>query len=99
MTVLPHNRGTVPRPGITAVVPRRGIYCTVFFVQVGSRRVIQVAAILLLLFGMLGKFGALFVTIPDPVVGGVLLVMFGMPVVLCFDRNLLSVAVVCIYQF
>ena len=35
------------------------------------------AAVFLLLFGMLGKFGALFVTIPDPVIGGVFLVMFG----------------------
>ena len=27
---------------------------------------------------MLGKFGALFTTIPDPIVGGVFMVMFGM---------------------
>jgi len=31
----------------------------------------------MLLFGVLGKFGALFVTIPEPVIGGVFLVMFG----------------------
>jgi len=31
----------------------------------------------MLLFGMIGKFGALFVTIPEPVIGGVFLVMFG----------------------
>ena len=48
--------------------------------QVGSRRVAQVGAVYLLLFGMLGKFGALFVTIPDPVMGGVFFVMFGKPV-------------------
>ena len=29
-------------------------------------------------FGLLGKIGALFVSIPDPVVGGVFLVLFGM---------------------
>jgi len=39
--------------------------------------VIQVEALLMLLFGMLGKFGAIFVTIPDPVIGGLFLVMFG----------------------
>ena len=42
---------------------------------------VQLAAIGLLLFGMLGKLGALFVTIPDPVMGGVFLVMFGKSVV------------------
>ena len=47
------------------------------FCQVASRRVIQVEAIFMLLFGMIGKFGALFVTIPEPVIGGVFLVMFG----------------------
>ena len=31
-----------------------------------------------MIFGMLGKFGALFVTIPDPIIGGVFMVMFGM---------------------
>ena len=38
----------------------------------------------LLLFGLLGKFGALFVTIPDPVIGGVFLVVFGELCVTCF---------------
>ena len=33
---------------------------------------------LFMIFGMLGKFGALFVTIPDPIIGGVFMVMFGM---------------------
>ncbi|CAH3044967.1 unnamed protein product [Porites lobata] len=46
--------------------------------KVGSLRVIQVGAFLFLIFGMLGKFGALFVTIPDPIIGGVFMVMFGM---------------------
>ena len=31
----------------------------------------------MILLGCLGKFGALFVTIPDPVVGGMFMVMFG----------------------
>ena len=45
--------------------------------QVGSRRVIQYASLFMVLLGMLGKFGALFVTIPDPIIGGVFMVMFG----------------------
>ena len=40
------------------------------------------AAVGLIFFGMLGKFGALFVTIPDPVMGGVFLIMFGKPAVM-----------------
>jgi len=44
--------------------------------------VVQVTGVFLLFFGVLGKFGALFVTIPDPVMGGVFLVVFGKPVVL-----------------
>ena len=31
----------------------------------------------MLVFGAFGKFGALFVTIPDPIIGGVFIVMFG----------------------
>ncbi|KAK7499327.1 hypothetical protein BaRGS_00009302 [Batillaria attramentaria] len=46
--------------------------------KVASRRVVQVAGVFLLLLGCLGKVGALFVTIPDPVVGGMFLAMFGM---------------------
>lgn len=50
----------------------------VFTSQVGSLRVIQWGALVLMVVGVLGKFGALFVTIPDPIIGGVLVVMFGM---------------------
>lgn len=46
--------------------------------KIGSRRVIQVAGIIMIFFGMFGKFGALFVTIPEPIVGGILMTMFGM---------------------
>ena len=35
------------------------------------------AGIILIILGLLGKFGALFVTIPNPVIGGVFMVMFG----------------------
>ena len=33
---------------------------------------------MLMIVGVIGKFGALFVSIPDPIIGGVLLVLFGM---------------------
>lgn len=45
--------------------------------QVASVRVIQVGAAMMIVMGMFGKFGALFVTIPDPIIGGVFIVMFG----------------------
>ncbi|XP_041367280.1 solute carrier family 23 member 1-like [Gigantopelta aegis] len=46
--------------------------------KVGSRAVVQTAGVLLVLMGCMGKVGALFVTMPDPVVGGMFIVMFGM---------------------
>ncbi|KAK3772632.1 hypothetical protein RRG08_008469 [Elysia crispata] len=46
--------------------------------KVGSRRVVLAAAGVLILMGCVGKVGALFVTIPDPVVGGMFIAMFGM---------------------
>ncbi|XP_076802859.1 solute carrier family 23 member 1-like [Clavelina lepadiformis] len=46
--------------------------------KVGSRRVIQTGACIMLILAVIGKFGALFTTIPDPVVGGLFCVMFGM---------------------
>ncbi|KAK3753040.1 hypothetical protein QZH41_008770 [Actinostola sp. cb2023] len=46
--------------------------------KVGSLRVIQVAGCVAIVMGVVGKIGALFTTIPDPIVGGVFMVMFGM---------------------
>ncbi|KAH8307696.1 hypothetical protein KR044_009511, partial [Drosophila immigrans] len=46
--------------------------------QIGSRRVIQWAALIMVLQGVIGKFGAIFILIPDSVVGGIFCVMFGM---------------------
>uniref|UniRef100_A0A3B4X274 Si:dkey-106n21.1 n=1 Tax=Seriola lalandi dorsalis TaxID=1841481 RepID=A0A3B4X274_SERLL len=46
--------------------------------QVGSRLVLQTTGILMVVLGIFGKFGAVFITIPDPVIGGMFLVMFGM---------------------
>ena len=46
--------------------------------KVGSRRVIQWAALIMIVFGLFCKFGAVFVTIPTPIVGGLFMVMFGL---------------------
>ncbi|KAI1888586.1 hypothetical protein AGOR_G00186690 [Albula goreensis] len=46
--------------------------------KVGSRLVLQTAGVLMIVLGLFGKFGAIFITIPDPVIGGMFLVMFGM---------------------
>ena len=32
----------------------------------------------MIVLSLLGKFGALFTTIPDPIIGGIFIVMFGM---------------------
>ncbi|XP_075905356.1 xan_ur_permease domain-containing protein [Nelusetta ayraudi] len=45
--------------------------------KVGSRMVIVVSGILMVVMGVLGKVGAIFTTIPSPVMGGMFLVMFG----------------------
>lgn len=46
--------------------------------QIGSRRVIQWASLIMILQGVINKFGAVFIMVPDPVVGGLFCVMFGM---------------------
>ena len=46
--------------------------------QVGSRFVVQIGAVMLILLGLFGKFGALAAAIPQPVVGGLYCVMFGL---------------------
>ena len=46
--------------------------------RVGSRRVVQTGAVIMILLGMVSKFGALFTTIPQPIVGGMYCAMFGM---------------------
>jgi nucleobase transporter 1/2 len=45
---------------------------------VGSRRVVQMGALLMMVLAVFGKFGALFTTIPQPIVGGMYCTMFGM---------------------
>jgi len=46
--------------------------------KVGSRRVIQAGAAVMILFGCFGKLSAVFVSIPEPVVGGMFCIMFAM---------------------
>ena len=46
--------------------------------RVGSRRVVQAGAGLMIVLATFGKFGALFTTIPQPIVGGMYCAMFGM---------------------
>ncbi len=45
--------------------------------RVGSRRVVQYGAVLMILLGAVAKFGALFTTIPEPIVGGMYCALFG----------------------
>lgn len=47
------------------------------FMQVGSRMVIVVSGIVMVVMGVFGKVGAIFTTIPSPVMGGMFIVMFG----------------------
>ncbi|KAL4714910.1 hypothetical protein ACJJTC_014281 [Scirpophaga incertulas] len=46
--------------------------------KVGARRVVQWAAALMIAQGVVGKLGALFIVIPQPIIGGLFCVMFGM---------------------
>ncbi|XP_034999931.2 solute carrier family 23 member 1 [Hippoglossus stenolepis] len=45
--------------------------------KVGSRTVILLSGVFMILIGMLGKIGAAFATLPTPVIGGMFLIMFG----------------------
>lgn len=45
--------------------------------QVGSRMVIVASGVLLVIMGVFGKVGAVFTTLPSPVIGGMFMVMFG----------------------
>jgi len=46
--------------------------------RVGARRVVQAGAVIMIVLGCVAKFGALFTTIPQPIVGGMYCAMFGM---------------------
>ena len=45
--------------------------------RVGSRRVFQWSAVIMIILGCLGKLNAFFVTIPTPIVGGIFCFLFG----------------------
>nr|XP_004542218.2 solute carrier family 23 member 1 [Maylandia zebra] len=45
--------------------------------RVGSRTVILLSGFVMILMGILGKIGAIFTTIPTPVIGGMFMIMFG----------------------
>lgn len=46
--------------------------------KVGSRFVVQIAALILILLGLFGKFGAVAASIPKPIVGGLYCALFGL---------------------
>ena len=46
--------------------------------KVGSRFVVQIAAVILILLGLFGKFGAMAASIPPPIVGGLYCALFGL---------------------
>jgi xanthine/uracil permease len=84
------NRGITVEGLASAVAPLIGALPLTTYAQntgviattrVASRRVIQVAACLLLLYGLSPKVGVLLVVIPRPIVGAVFLVVCGMIVV------------------
>jgi xanthine/uracil permease len=64
--------GAIP---LTTYSQNTGVIATT---RVASRRVVQVAALLLLTYGLCPKLGALLIVIPRPVVGVVFLVVCGM---------------------
>ncbi|XP_048552828.1 nucleobase-ascorbate transporter 6-like [Triticum urartu] len=43
------------------------LYCT----RIGSRRVVQISAGFMIIFSILGKFGAFFASIPGPIIGAI----------------------------
>ncbi|ERN18603.1 hypothetical protein AMTRI_Chr12g239140 [Amborella trichopoda] len=59
--------------GSTASVENTGFLA---LTRVGSRRVIQISALFMIFFSILGKFGALFASIPAPIVAALYCVFF-----------------------
>ena len=51
---------------------------TLRITKCASRRMIQTAALILFILGFFGKFTAFFTTLPEPVIGGLYFVMFGL---------------------
>ena len=53
------------------------LYNVSLYTQVGSRRVVQYGAAIMFLLGTVGKFTALFASLPDPILGGMFCTLFG----------------------
>ncbi|KAG4076097.1 hypothetical protein HA402_011443 [Bradysia odoriphaga] len=49
---------------------------TIAVTRVASRRVIQVSGIIMIVMGLVGKAGAIFVSLPDPIIAGMFLFIF-----------------------
>ncbi|XP_078453457.1 solute carrier family 23 member 1 isoform X1 [Lampetra planeri] len=61
--------------GSTSSSPNIGV---LGITKVGSRRVVQYGAGIMLLLGTVGKFTALFASLPDPILGALFCTLFGM---------------------
>jgi uracil-xanthine permease len=81
------NRGIVAEGvGCMIATALGGMPCTSYTQNIGiiaatgvaSRHVVRVAAVILLLYGLCPKFGALLVAMPRPVLGGVFLIVCGL---------------------
>uniref|UniRef100_A0A673L5I5 Si:dkey-106n21.1 n=1 Tax=Sinocyclocheilus rhinocerous TaxID=307959 RepID=A0A673L5I5_9TELE len=70
------NRG-IAVEGVGCILASQNI-AALGITRVGSRLVLQTAGLLMIILGLFGKFSSVFITIPDPVIGGMFLVMFGM---------------------
>jgi len=63
-----------PGVGVTSYSENIG---AIGLTKVGSRRVIFCSAILMSVIGLIGKFGVFFASMPEPIIGGMYLIMFG----------------------
>ncbi|XP_043925778.1 solute carrier family 23 member 1 [Protopterus annectens] len=61
--------------GSTSSSPNIGV---LGITKVGSRRVVQYGAAVMFILGTIGKFTALFASLPDPILGGLFCTLFGM---------------------
>ncbi|XP_044077420.1 solute carrier family 23 member 1 isoform X3 [Siniperca chuatsi] len=61
--------------GSTSSSPNIGV---LGITKVGSRRVVQYGAGIMFLLGSVGKFTALFASLPDPILGGMFCTLFGL---------------------
>ncbi|KAK4428684.1 putative nucleobase-ascorbate transporter 10 [Sesamum alatum] len=60
--------------GSTATVENAGLLA---LTKAGSRRVVQISSLFMILFSVLGKFGAVFASIPLPIMAGSYCIFFG----------------------